>query len=167
MLCGVGADPWLCWPSWGTQYGFLEVFISRRKCQKMTRCWDTVMIWKHLWFWFSCYATDNFKSSRAKRFPQSQWLLGKLTKGNISSMNRFQVTGRIHFRTQEEAFPLISGNVIAGCKWKKNVASFAQKVLSAFLTEFVSASVFSPLNLGCIGRLAGEYFPHCVKVKSK
>jgi len=91
----------------------------------------------------------------------------EVTKDNISSINRFQVTGRIDVRTREEAFPLISGNVIAGCKRKENVADFAQKVLSAFLTEFATASVFLPLNLGYICRLAGEYFSHWVKVKSR
>lgn len=61
-----------------------------------------------------------------------QGLLGKFTKYKISSINGFQLTGSIHFRIQEEAFPLISGNFIAECKSRKNITIFVQKVLSAF-----------------------------------
>lgn len=97
-----------------------------------------------------------FKNSRARRFPQLQGLLGKFTKYKISSMNRFQLTGRIHFRIQEEAFPLISGNFIAGYKWRKNITRFVQKVLSAFWIEFATANVFSPLNHAVMVGLLGN-----------
>lgn len=58
-----------------------------------------------------------------KRFPQLQRLLEKHTKGTLPSMNRFQVTGGIDFRTTREAFPMTSGNVIVGCKRKKSAPS--------------------------------------------
>lgn len=156
LCCGVGGHPWPCWSSWGTVCVPWSLFFPGENA----RWWMDIEILQ--WygtihgFGFVIMQQIILKLYRAKRFPQLEGLLGKLTKCNVSSMNRFQLTGRIHFRMQEEAFPLISGNFIAGCKWRKNIAKFVQKVLSAFWIEFATANVFSPLNLAVMVGLLGH-----------
>lgn len=156
MLCGVGRHPWPCWPSWGHSVGSLDSFFPGEN----VRWWmdiETLQWYKSIHgFGFLTMQQAILKMSRAKRFPQLRGLLRKFTKSNISSLYRLQLTGRMHFRIQEEPFPLISGNFISGCKWRKNIARFVQKVLSAFWTEFATANVFSPLNLAVMVGLLGN-----------